>query len=247
MAEQLIIDTKWKGDIKLGEPLIDHLKNNNITSLAIFTSIQFTNLEKVKEQLLNLNIQVKTTKAKRTSSKEQILGCDIYHDSFEEQIIQESDAILYIGDGLFHPKALLLSQIKQKQIKPILIWDPVMQKFSTLTKSDIEDQIKKKIRNLKMFINAQTIGIFVTIKPGQQYLNSAKELKQQLENQNKKAYIFIDDSLNINEFENFTFIDAWVNTACPRIGTDDILNTEKPLINIREATNPTKELEELEN
>ena len=111
MAEQLIIDTKWKGDIKLGEPLIDHLKNNNITSLAIFTSIQFTNLEKVKEQLLNLNIQVKTTKAKRTSSKEQILGCDIYHDSFEEQIIQESDAILYIGDGLFHPKALLLSQI----------------------------------------------------------------------------------------------------------------------------------------
>ena len=122
-----------------------------------------------------------------------------------------------------------------------------MQKFSTLTKSDIEDQIKKKIRNLKMFINAQTIGIFVTIKPGQQYLNSAKELKQQLENQNKKAYIFIDDSLNINEFENFTFIDAWVNTACPRIGTDDILNTEKPLINIREATNPTKELEELEN
>jgi len=246
MVSQIIIDAKWEGDIKLGDSLINYLKENKISSIALFASVQFTNLDRVKEQLKDLNIEINITKAKRTSAPLQILGCDAYHDSFEEPIIDQSDAILYIGDGLFHPKALLLSQIKQKIIKPVLIWDPMIKKFSQLTKDDIEEQLKRKIRNLKLFINAQTIGIFVTIKPGQQYFNSAKRLKESLEEQGKKAYIFIDDRLDLNEFTNYPFIEAWVNTACPRIGTDDILNTEKSLINIREASDPAKELEELQ-
>jgi 2-(3-amino-3-carboxypropyl)histidine synthase len=245
MTEQLIIDAKWDEEIELGDALITHLKEKNIKSIALFASVQFTRLNTAKEQLKNLGIEINITKAKRTSAPLQILGCDAYHDSFEEPIIQDSQAILYIGDGLFHPKALLLSQIKQKEIKPVLIWDPMIRKFSQLTEEDIKPQINRKIRNLKMYINAKTIGIFVTIKPGQQYFNSAKRLKEHLEKENKKAYIFIDDRLSLQEFENYPFIDAWVNTACPRIGTDDIMNTEKPLINIREAGNPTKELDEL--
>tara|TARA_Y100000310_G_C20668035_1_gene808705 strand:+ start:925 stop:1665 length:741 start_codon:yes stop_codon:yes gene_type:complete len=245
MTTQLIIDARWNEEIELGEALINHLKENKISTLALFTSVQFTKLDKAKSQLKDLGIKINTTKAKRTSSNTQILGCDAYHDSFEEPIIQNSDTTLYIGDGLFHPKALLLSQIKQKEIKPVLIWDPMIKKFSILNKDNIEPQVKKKIRNLKMFINSNTIGIFVTIKPGQQYFNAAKHLKQHLESQGKKAYIFIDDHLNLKELENYPFIECWINTACPRIGTDDILNTDKPLINIKEASNPTKELEEL--
>ena len=72
-------------------------------------------------------------------------------------------------------------------------------------------------------------------------------MKEHLEKQGKKAYIFIDDTLKLNDLENYPFINAWVNTACPRIGTDDIMATNKPLINLREAGNPVKELEELEN
>ena len=97
-----------------------------------------------------------------------------------------------------------------------------------------------------MFINAQTLGILITIKPGQQYLNTAKNLKEKLEKENKKAYIFIDDTLNLNQLENYPFIDCWINTACPRIGQDDIVNIEQPMINLREANNPIKALEELE-
>ena len=245
MTNQLIIDAKWQGEIKLGDKLIVYLKENKISSLALFASVQFTNIDEVKKQLKELDIKINITKAKRTSSPMQILGCDAYHDSFQEPIIEESDAILYLGDGLFHPKALLLAQIKQKEIKDILIWDPMIRKFSILTEEDIRPQIKRKIRNLKLYINARTIGIFVTIKPGQQYFNSSKKLKESLEKQGKKAYIFVDDTLKLNEFENYPFIDAWVNTACPRIGTDDIMHTEKALINLREAGNPTKDLEEL--
>tara|TARA_Y100000310_G_C20495894_1_gene721505 strand:- start:41 stop:790 length:750 start_codon:yes stop_codon:yes gene_type:complete len=246
MTELIFIDAKWDGEISLTIEVINYLKENTVKKLALFSSVQFTDIEIIKQQLLEVNIEPLITKAKRTNKELQILGCDIYHDNFQNNIIEEADFILYIGDGLFHPKALLLAQIKNEKIKPIILYDPMAKQFQILTEKNIEKQIQKLKRNLKMFVNATTIGILVTIKPGQQYFNAAKNLKKSLEEENKKAYIFIGDSLNLTELENYPFIDAWVNTACPRIGSDDLVNTEKPLINLREAFDPGKEIEDLE-
>ena len=246
MPHLLLIDAKWEGKINLTNELKEHFKKNKIKSNALFASIQFTNLNEFIKELEKNKIKVNITKAKRTNEKIQILGCDCYGDSFQEDIIKNSDVVLYIGDGLFHPKALLLSQIKSKEFKPVIIFDPIANQIKEINKKDIEKQIQKKKRNLKMFINSRTIGILVTIKPGQQYFNSAKNLKEKLKEQGKKAYIFIDNNINLSQLENYPFIQCWVNTACPRIGTDDIVNIEKPLINIKEAFNPIKYLEEME-
>lgn len=246
MPELFLIDTKWEGEIKLTDKLKSFLKKNNPKSIALFASIQFTNLNNFIYEIKKLGIKVNITKAKRTNEHIQILGCDIYHDSFEGHIIDESDLILYIGDGLFHPKALLLSQSKQKNFKPVLIFNPISDKIEVLDKKIIEKQISKYKRNLKLFINSDVIGILVTIKPGQQYFLSAKKLKENLEKDGKKVYIFIEDTININNLENYPFIQAWVNTACPRIGTDDIINFKQAIINLKEAFDPIKALEELE-
>ena len=245
MTELLLIDAKWEDEIKLTKELREHLRKNKIKSVALFASVQFTNLDNFIKELEKNKIKVNITKAKRTNENMQVLGCDCYEDSFEENIIKNSEGVLYIGDGLFHPKALLLSQIKSKNFKPIIIFDPIANKIKEINKKDIEKQIQKYKRNLKLFINSKTLGILVTIKPGQQYLNSAKNLKEKLKEQGKKAYIFIDNNIDINQLENYPFIQCWVNTACPRIGTDDIINTEKPIINLKEAVNPIKALEEL--
>jgi len=246
MTQLIFIDAKWDGEIKLTDEALNYLKNNNVKTLAIFTSVQFTEIDKVREQLQKENIEIKITKAKRTNKEMQILGCDVYHDSFNDDILEEADMIMYIGDGLFHPKALLLAQIKKPKIKDILLYDPMAKQFEILNEDNIKEQVQRTKRNLRMYINAKSIGILVTIKPGQQYFNAAKNLKKHIEKQNKKAYIFISDFINLQELENYPFIDAWVNTACPRIGSDDLVNTEKALINLREAANPAKELEDLE-
>ena len=257
MPELFLIDAKWEGEIKLTNKLKDFLKKNikekKLRSIALFASIQFLNLDNFIKELEDLGIKVNITKSKRTNEPIQILGCDNYHDSFSEPIIQESDIILYVGDGLFHPKALLLSQSKNKneeknknrEIKPVLIFNPISDNIEILEKKAIEKQILKYKRNLKLFINSDSIGILVTIKPGQQYFIAAKKLKEHLQNQGKKTYIFIDDTINLNNLENYPFIKAWVNTACPRIGTDDIVNIKQPIINLKEALDPVKALEEL--
>ena len=247
MPQLLLIDAKWEGEIKLTKNLANFLKKQNPKSIALFASVQFTNLTNLIRQMKKLGIKINTTKAKRTNERLQILGCDCYEDSFNDPIIQNSDLILYIGDGLFHPKALLLSQINKQNPTTLAIFNPIADKVELVNPSIIFNQIKKATRNLKLFINANLIGILVTIKPGQQFLEAAKKLKEKLEKEGKKAYIFIDNTININDLENYPFIQAWVNTACPRIGTDDILNTNHTLINIREANNPIKALEDLEN
>ncbi|MAG02238.1 hypothetical protein CMI42_02780 [Candidatus Pacearchaeota archaeon] len=246
MPNLLLIDAKWEGEVNLTERLKSHLKKNKIKSLAIFASTQFNKLDKLIKDLEKNKIKVLRTKAKRANKELQILGCDCYPDSFNP-IVNKADLILYIGDGLFHPKAILLSQKNNKNPKPVLLFDPIGDKVELIDQKLIEKEKQRAKRNLKRYLAAETIGILVTIKPGQQYLAAAKKLKEKIDKENKKAYIFIDDTINFFHLENYPFIDAWINTACPRIGTDDILGIEQPLINLREAINPIKALEELEN
>ncbi len=243
--QTVCIDATWDTEIVLGEDFLNYLREQHITSAALFASVQFLELDTVKKQLTQLGITIKQTKAKRTHVEGQILGCDAYHDSFGEDIIQTTDISIYVGDGMFHPKALLLAQMRSKTIKPVLIWNPVTEKKQIIDKKDIIDQIKKLRTNIMKFLHAQTIGLLVTVKPGQQYLKNALKLKEKWAQEGKKAYIFIDDDLSIQLLENYPFVDVWVNTACPRIGMDDITTIEVPLVNIRDVYDPAQTLAEL--
>ncbi|MBI2140758.1 diphthamide synthesis protein [Candidatus Woesearchaeota archaeon] len=235
MVQTIFIDGRWEKEIVLGNEVIEFLKKENIRSIALFASVQFLKLDKVNEQLLNLGIKSLITKAKRTDAPAQILGCDAYHDSFQEDITSDADAILYIGDGMFHPKALLLAQKEKSSVKDVIIWDPISERMTIIGKNEIEKQLQKVKANYARYLAANSIGILVTVKPGQQYLNLALKLKEKLENKGKKAFIFIDNTLDLKLLENYPFIEAWVNTACPRIGMDDVVSVSQPIINIKEA------------
>lgn len=245
IPKTIFVDAIWEKDILLGDDVIIYLRRNHAKKVAVFASVQFLKLKGVFKQLEALGIEVLTTKAKRTHVAMQVLGCDAYHDAFDTCIITEADAILYVGDGLFHPKAILLSQREGDDIKEVCIWDPVSEKMRIIDYDTIKKQLFKTRANLKRFISASTIGILVTIKPGQEYMSEALRVKEHLKKQGKEVYIFIDDMLKINQMENYPFIDAWVNTACPRIGLDDQVHAPKPLINSREAMDPVKALENL--
>lgn len=243
--QTIMIEAMWEKEIILSDDFLSYVKEQSYKSVALFASVQFLRLDTVKKQLSEIGVAVKTTKAKRTHVEGQILGCDAYHDSFSEPIIQETDATLYVGDGMFHPKALLLSQIFSGTIRPVLIWNPVTEKKQIITIADIQKQVNKMRANLMKYLTARSVGILVTVKPGQQYLRNAMQLKEHLELLGKKAYIFIDDDIQLSLLENYPFIDSWVNTACPRIGTDDLTTIESTLINLREAFEPAHYLEKL--
>ena len=99
-------------------------------------------------------------------------------------------------------------------------FNPATSVFIKFDKVDIEKYKKNKKLNYVKFLHADKIGIMVSIKPGQYSYRKAIEIKNKLENKGKTCFIFVFDTLDPREMENFPFIDFWINTACPRIADD---------------------------
>jgi len=200
--------------------------------LAIYSAIQFIpNQKEVILLLKEKGFDVITTKPDRTSFQGQILGCDSYDDNLKLNL-NEIDGFIYIGDGYFHPNALLLAQENEEEIKPVVLLNPVQEFCEIISREHIEKYLKKKKANLTKFYTQEIVGVFVSSKWGQEYKQSALKLKEMYPQ--KQFYYFVSDNFAESEMENFPWIEVWVNTACPRIGQDDITRHSKCVVNIKD-------------
>jgi diphthamide biosynthesis enzyme Dph1/Dph2-like protein len=210
----LFLDAPYSGEVSLCQETIDYI---NGRSVGLYASVQFVSkLDKVKQQLKENNIKVITSKADRTNVEGQLLGCDNYYDSLN--VTESFDCYLYIGDGKFHPLALVYGQ-KNSKLKEIICNDPIQKKMTLMGLNDIFSILKKYKASLIKFLSSDVIGVLHTIKPGQEQFRPSLVLEEKYPN--KKFYHFIDNVVSFDQLENFIFIQVWVNTACPRVGFDD--------------------------
>jgi 2-(3-amino-3-carboxypropyl)histidine synthase len=211
----LFIESKFIGKIKVPKNIIEKLPK----TIALFFTIQFIDsLEDVKKDIEATGRVVKVMKGKHTKYMGQIYGCNL--EKFEGV-----DAYFYIGDGLFHPKALALGNDK-----PIHIWNPVSEKYSVMDREAVYEELHRQKAAFSRFLTADKIGVLVTTKPGQSYLKYALKLKDKYPD--KKFYYIVMDTINFEGLEDFNFVECWVNTACPRIGWDDTKRTRKPMLDL---------------
>lgn len=235
--ETIFIEAKYNSKIRLNESILNSLKKYR--KIALYTSIQFIDsIQSIKNQLKNKKITVLTSKPSRTNKESQILGCDCYYENLK--LKQSPDAFLYIGDGMFHPQAIALAQKESKEFKEIIRYDPISDSIQIIKKNEIKRMLLKYKSSLMKFLTAKSIGILITTKPGQNQYELARSIEKKYPK--KQFYYFLDNSIDLSQFENFNFIDVWVNSACPRIGFDDSLNTIKPLININDMLNAHEKL-----
>ncbi|MBI2657353.1 diphthamide synthesis protein [Candidatus Woesearchaeota archaeon] len=189
--------------------------------IGLATTVQFLNhVDEIKQFLKDSGKEVYVDRM-RQKYEGQLLGCD---QGGAEKIKDNVDAFLYVGTGVFHPLGIAINIDKE-----VFCYDPI---HSTMSKVD-QDQVKRY--NLKRkgaylkFLEADEIGILVSLKPGQNNFRKAVELKQQLKGKN--CYIFAFDTLDFSQIENFPFIQCWVNTACNRI-LDDYSKFPRPLVDL---------------
>jgi len=233
--DNLLINAEYKEDIELTQETLSYCKKYK--TIAIYAAIQFSNkLDKILTQLKNLNIKVITSQPERTNSQYQILGCDLSYKNLKLET--KPDAFLYIGDGVFHPRAIALSQKEEQEFKEIIRYDPIAKQHTILDLTNIDKILKTYKVALLKFLHADIIGVLITTKPGQQQFQPSKQLKELYPD--KQFYYFVDNNIDFNQFENFPFIQTWINTACPRIGFDDAANSEFSIINLTEALNVEK-------
>lgn len=221
--KKLFIEAKYNGKIELDNNSIKKLPDK----IGLVSTVQFADsLGLVKKQIE----KIKNKKALIGKSKQkyagQVLGCDV---SSAEKIAKEVDCFLYVGAGNFHPV-----EIAVKTKKPVFKFNPFSKKFEKMDEKEIEKIEKRKKGAYLKFLSSENIGILVSTKYGQNKINEAIEFKTKLKNKN--CYILIFDTLDLNQIENFNFIDCFVNTACPRL-REDFDSISKPLVNLEDLEN----------
>lgn len=230
--ETLFLEATYSGTVELCPETISYLTKKGYTKIGLYASVQFVGkLETVESQLNELGVTSVTSRPDRTHVKGQLLGCDNYHNSLN--LDKDIQVYLYVGDGRFHPLALVYAQKDSNEMKEIICNDPINKRMVLMGIEDICTILKKYRGSLVKFFTAKMVGVLITIKPGQEQFKPALLLEKKY--LDKRFYYFIDNVISFDQLENFNFIDVWVNTACPRVGFDDQEKFVRGVINLNDA------------
>lgn len=207
--KKIYIHTKYRGELIIPDDIISKLPNK----LILAVSIQFYDyIENIKEKLQKHDKEVILFKSKHGEYQGQILGCDILP---LEQDYLKYEAFFYVGDGKFHPTALLYENKKE-----VYCFNPFNGNLEIMNYQVLDDVHKRKKGQMLKFLTSNNVGILVTTKSGQCRSADAEKLRDKLELIGKSVYYFLSDEVNFSQLENFNFIESWINTACPRIVQD---------------------------
>lgn len=148
----------------------------------------------------------------RLTHEGQVLGCNY------ESARVDADTILYVGGGKFHPLGLAM----EHRDKRVVIADPVN---NVVDVADADAFIKQRYGAIHRAMDATTWGVIFCTKIGQGRWETAVEIVED----NDDAYLITLDEITPDRLRNFG-LDAYVNTGCPRITTDDGPQFDRPLL-----------------
>lgn len=204
-------------------------KNN----FYISSSIQYLNILNKLHNELNKDIELKklSVKIKFFPKSDhsfyigQVLGCSRFElNEKQKETYKQNDVFINISDGLFHSKILKLNNFKSF----VFNYSIFEKKITEIKDLDVQKIINLKKAGLKKFYMSKNIGILVCLKNGQMINESQlNELIKFIEKNKKVYYIFLSDYIDFKEFDNFNFIDLWINTACSRLSYDDAMENEQ--------------------
>jgi 2-(3-amino-3-carboxypropyl)histidine synthase len=194
--------------------------------VGLLTTTQFRAwLPQIREHLEKAGHEVRIGEPdRRVAYAGQLLGCD-YHVA--EVVAKDVDGYLYIGTGEFHPLGVAFLTDK-----PIVIADP--ERGSARNLADLKDRVlRQRWAAIARARDAKVFGIIVSKKIGQVRMEMAKDLKALAEKYGREAAIFLLDFVSPDFLEGYR-VDAWVNTACPRIAIEDVLQYKQPMLTPQE-------------
>ncbi len=154
------------------------------------------------------NIKAIIGKGKGLMKDGQILGCD-FRTAFE--IREDVDAFAFLGQSIFHAVGVALATGK-----PTFMLDPYYKEVLDVAPTAL-DVSKKAILSVYKALDANTIGIIIGLKEGQTRLERAWRIKEELEKHGKEVSFIALHEINNDRLVQLQKIDAFIQTACPRI------------------------------
>jgi 2-(3-amino-3-carboxypropyl)histidine synthase len=156
---------------------------------------------------------------RRLAYAAQALGCNY---TGAEAVAPEVDAFLFLGTGRFHPLGLAFAVDR-----PVWSLDPLQ---GTLEPPlDRAAMVRRRQLTVATARDARRWGILVSSFAGQDRTPTALALQQRAVARGREAEILLFDRLDPRDLEGRA-LDAYVNTACPRIALDDGALYARPML-----------------
>ncbi len=204
---------------KVLKKTIPKLKGKKVGILT--TPQYFHKIKKIKEFLEKKGFEVISGEGNsRITQRGLVLGCNFSASRLD------TDNLLYIGSGEFHPKGVALAN-KTK----VLVANP---ETDIVKKIDYKEILKKRYMVIGKVKDLNSFGVIISSKKGQMRLKEAKEIKKDINDSSKTADLIAMDDITREQISNLDY-EAYVNTSCPRVTIDDYDKFEVPLITPNEA------------
>ncbi len=194
--------------------------------IGLATTVQHVQaLDEVREILVRAGKVVVIGDAGRINYAGQVTGCDY---SNVKSIANEVEAFLFIGGGQFHALGIALSTSK-----PTMIADPYEKRAYSID-AEAQKILKQRWACIEEAGRAKTFGVLIGLKLGQKRFDEALTIKDALEKKGKTAFLFAIREVLPEALMEFPTVDAYVNTACPRISIEAASKFPKPVLTVNE-------------
>jgi 2-(3-amino-3-carboxypropyl)histidine synthase len=196
------------------------------SKIGLATSVQhLQTLNETREFLVRSGKTVIIGEAGHVGYAGQVIGCDY---SNVKSIVDDVEAFLFVGGGIFHALGIALSTSK-----PTIVADPYDNRAFSLSE-EAQKLLKQHWACIEQAKSAKNIGIIIGLKPGQKRVEEALKLKDLIEKQGKNPYLLAIREVTPESLLEFPAIEAYVNTACPRISLDAPGKFAKPILTVNE-------------
>jgi 2-(3-amino-3-carboxypropyl)histidine synthase len=194
--------------------------------IGLATTVQHVQmLDEAKEILVRAGKMVVVGEAGRVNYSGQVLGCDY---SNVKSVANNVDAFLFVGGGKFHALGVALNTSK-----PTVIADPYQNRAYSINE-EAQKILKQRYACIEEAGHAKTFGVLIGLKLEQKRFEEAHRIKETIDKQGKKAFLFAIREISPEALMEFPFVDVYVNTACPRISLEAPTKFPKPVLTVNE-------------
>lgn len=211
-----------KATLKKALPLI-----NSWRHIGLVTAIQHVSrLDEARRMLLAAGKSVAIGNAGKPDHAGQVIGCDF---SNAHAVAKGIDAFLCICGGRFHAVGVALATSK-----PTVVADPYEARAYSVD-GDAERTRRQRWASIQEAANGLRFGVLISLKTGQKRLEKALWVSKKLQEAGKRPILLAAREITPESLMQYPSIDAYVNTACPRLSLDDATRFKKPLLTVNEA------------
>ncbi len=182
-------------------------------------------LKPVKERLETKGFEVIIGKGNSMMLEGQVFGCDF---STSYQIREQVDAFAVLGESEFHAVGLALATGR-----PTFMLDPYMDEVTDMQQA-ADERRKRAILAVYKARDARVFGVITGLKEGQKMLGRSRWITTRLEMSGRKVVQLAMRDVTAERLAPHREIDAFIQTACPRISIDGF-TFDRPVLSIPQA------------